>query len=444
MSVLLKLIFGGMVLAFLLFTTVDRTPFSSSAFFQETSQHIDSIGATLAEELADTIKVGWSEKCLVPEVPIRLTGNRWKSFEQVYDSVYVRCFVFSNGRQKIAMLNYDLWIMHPHLASKIKKSILGMDESIDGIYLTASHTHSSIGGWASGVLGHLVVGGNESSTVNFIIEKTKEAIMEASARLSIGNIGYGEFETENLVYNRLDRENGQIDEKIRVLKLENVLNEQAIFSTFSAHAVYMDKHLNVVSSDYPGPMTRFLKGADSIKMASFAAGAVGSHSPKRSGPFDYENLVAYGENLGKIVLEGEDAIKMSASTKLRFAEFPVTLRSPHFRVSNNIRVRPWLFHLLLGESPSFISMLQVGKTIFIGLPVELSGEFYPALESHYRSLGFNLIITSFNGNYLGYVNPSKYYDTIRKSETRDMNWYGPENGEYFVSLIKVIGTSLPQ
>ena len=45
------------------------------------------------------------------------------------------------------------------------------------------------------------------------------------------------------------------------------------------------------------------------------------------------------------------------------------------------------------------------------------------------------MITSFNGDYLGYVNPEKYYFTISKPETREMNWYGPQAGEYIVALV---------
>ena len=48
------------------------------------------------------------------------------------------------------------------------------------------------------------------------------------------------------------------------------------------------------------------------------------------------------------------------------------------------------------------------------------------------------MMTCFNGNYLGYVNPEKYYYAIRKSETREMNWYGPQAGEYMVALIREI------
>ncbi len=433
-----------MVLSLLLFTTVDRSSFKDNEFYKQTVKQIDSISIPLINSSNDTVAVGWAEKSLIPENPVRLTGNRWQPYEDIYDSVYVKCFIFANKNHKIALLSYDLWIMHPHLASKIKASIAVNHPSIDGVYLTATHTHSSIGGWATGLLGQLVVGGNNDETVNFIVDQTEAAIREANTSLTKSTMGYGEFETGKMVYNRLNRESGLTDAKIRLLKIRQKTGEQAFLTTYAAHAVYMDKHLNVISSDYPGAFTKQLESQDSVNFAAYASGAVGSHSPTRTGPFDYENLLNYGTKLAQIVKSEEDGIALESNFSLRFAEIPVSLRSPHLRISNDIRVRPWLFHLALGQYPSYISILQLGKTVFIGLPVELSGEFYPELDRHFKSLGLNLIITSFNGNYLGYVNPIAYYDSIKKSETREMNWYGPENGEYFVSLLKMIGNKLKE
>ncbi len=48
--------------------------------------------------------------------------------------------------------------------------------------------------------------------------------------------------------------------------------------------------------------------------------------------------------------------------------------------------------------------------------------------------GLNLMITSFDGGYIGYVTPDRYYG--RKAyETRDMNWFGPQNGAYFEEMM---------
>ena len=44
------------------------------------------------------------------------------------------------------------------------------------------------------------------------------------------------------------------------------------------------------------------------------------------------------------------------------------------------------------------------------------------------------MVTSFDGGYIGYVTPDRYYDRATY-ETRDMNWFGPYNGNYFKEMM---------
>ena len=54
-----------------------------------------------------------------------------------------------------------------------------------------------------------------------------------------------------------------------------------------------------------------------------------------------------------------------------------------------------------------------------------------------KERNIKLVITSFNGGYIGYINVDKYYDE-NKAETRDMNWFGPYNQAYFTEIIQKI------
>lgn len=51
----------------------------------------------------------------------------------------------------------------------------------------------------------------------------------------------------------------------------------------------------------------------------------------------------------------------------------------------------------------------------------------------------NLIVTSFDGSYVGYITEDSRYD-LNSYETRVMNWYGPQNGQYFQEIINSILT----
>jgi hypothetical protein len=56
------------------------------------------------------------------------------------------------------------------------------------------------------------------------------------------------------------------------------------------------------------------------------------------------------------------------------------------------------------------------------------------LSEYARSKSLNLIVTSFNGAYTGYVTSDVHFDK-NTYETTTMSWYGPYNGAYFSEVI---------
>jgi hypothetical protein len=78
---------------------------------------------------------------------------------------------------------------------------------------------------------------------------------------------------------------------------------------------------------------------------------------------------------------------------------------------------------------------------------EISGVFYEKWEALAAEKNLNLIITTFNGGYIGYITPDELYDE-HFHEVRETNWFGPGNGEYFDAMIQKIiektGSKLPQ
>ncbi|WP_332368477.1 hypothetical protein [Spirosoma telluris] len=113
---------------------------------------------------------------------------------------------------------------------------------------------------------------------------------------------------------------------------------------------------------------------------------------------------------------------------------PLGLREPHPRVIGNWRVRPWLFYAIYGDYPSDLKALRIGQTVLLGTPCDFSGEFVADFKPLATQKGVNLMITSFDGGYIGYVTPDAYYNRPTY-ETRDMNWFGPYNGAYFEEMM---------
>ncbi len=417
-------------------TTIDDSTYSESEFYQQSISRIDSLAHVINNQQEDSVKVGWASRNITPKYPVRLTGNSSKPYKQVNDSVYVKVIVLENKFQTIALISYDLWLIHPSLISKVKNKIVESQLPISGTYFTASHTHTGPGGWAEGLLGNLVVGGNDADVVTYIVDQTFKAIQLAYEAKEVSLLAYSETMSKDMVKNRLDDVNGKVDTKLRWLSMKNPTLGTGVYATFSAHAVMVPHRLNILSGDYPSYFTNQLEGDSTIQFAAFGAGTVGSHSPIRNGAFSFEMVNEYSTKLTNYLLQNNDTSNYYTPTSLKFVEWPVSLRSPHFRINNYLRFRPWLFNQVVKPYPASISILKIGNTVMIGLPVEFSGEFYDSLESYYLEHGLSLMITSFNGNYLGYAVPNHYYKNRVHSETREMNWYGEDNGEYFAFLIK--------
>ena len=436
---ILWLVLGLLAIALVSIIPVDETDFNETDFYAYSLSTLDSVlnqQPNLASDLstpADSFKAGWGMATITPPEPVRLTGKNWSPFEHVFDSVYVRCFIFQGNGTTVAMINYDLWIMHPHLAERITNAVSARYPQINGILFTANHSHTSIGGWASGLLGSLVIGGNSTQTVEFIEQQTLKALQEALHTKSTAYIGYQETATEGLVENRLDS-TGALDTYLRFLEIQNQ-SSRASLTTYAAHSVYMNKDINTLSADYPGDFLSKQLLIEDLDFAAFAPGATGSHTPIGRKPFTRAKMDGYAQRLHEYYLAARDSMMLDSLPGLRFIHWPVQVRSPHFRISNHWRLRPGIFETIMGNPEPYISAVRIGNNVLVGLPIELSGEYYSEFSEVCERRGLNLLITSFNGTYLGYANPERYYYTLKRSETREMNWCGPQSGEYFVDLI---------
>ena len=115
---------------------------------------------------------------------------------------------------------------------------------------------------------------------------------------------------------------------------------------------------------------------------------------------------------------------------MSFTEVPIDLDVPQLRLFAGWQVRPWLFRWFFGEANPTLTFFRIGSVVLVGVPADFSGMLYPAL----RSGGLNVMITSFNGDYIGYVIPDAYYDVPHR-EALETNWYGSHTGSYLIELI---------
>ncbi|WP_339717945.1 neutral/alkaline non-lysosomal ceramidase N-terminal domain-containing protein [Cyclobacterium amurskyense] len=432
MKVLLKIVIGCFIfllaLALLTITTVDWTPYKETAYYKQTLQSLEN----LAFEGTDNGYVlgGWAKANITPDTPANLVAYRPRGpYEFVEDSSYVKAIIVGNNKFKVAFLNYELLIVHPQLAQALRSAIKEQKLPLDHIYFTATHTHSGMGGTIPGPVGKIAMGGWDESLVKHIAKGTLSALTKALNNMDTVSLHTKKSEAANFVSNRLIASD-PIDPYIRQLILKKNNGSTCSFTTYSAHATCLSSKFMGLSGDYPYYLSEALESRH--EFAVFAAGAVGSHRPKAPGN-DIKSIQQYASSLDSVVRSNTIDEAVMGSQVLA-AKLPLKLRSPHYRISDNLRLRPWLFNWAIGNNPAYFDVIRIGDALFISSSGEVSGVFYKAWEEQANALGLSLFVTTFNGGYIGYITPDKYYSGDYY-EARDMNFYGPYNGDYFKEIV---------
>ena len=429
------------IISLALFTTVDKTPLHESDYYKKMMVQLDSTQNVPNISKVDTIQVGWAKASLVPPTPQPLAGygkRKGAIMDGILDSVYVRAIVFDNGKQKAVYLAADLLIVPPEVSKYVKENLPKIGFDWQEVFMTATHSHSSVGAWAPGLVGNLFAGEFDESVVQFLGRQFIEAIRQANKNKITSKIGFAKIDIPEFVRNRLVGEKGIIEPGFRILKIKRDDNSTAIISSYAAHATCLGNINHQISRDYPGRLVQLLETSGEIDFALFGAGTVGSMGYLSKGDTQREELEYIANGLFQKIAPVIDTIPTKYETELGSKHVKLLLRKPHARITNSIRVRPWVFYNVYGKYPTDMSYLKIGNTAFVSTPCDFSGELMPELDAFYKQKGMNLFINSFNGAYIGYVTKDKWY-MLDEYETRTMNWFGPYNGAYLSEVVERFG-----
>jgi len=413
-------------------TTVDRTPYKQMPYYAAMMKQLDTFQIAQQTKRGDTVKAGWHKIALTPHsfpYPLAGYGIRDKA-TTVGDTTYVRTFVLDNGKIRVAYVCLDLLIFPPALKNRVR---LELEKKYRlNIYLTATHTHSAPGGWEPKIAGKFLAGDYSDDYVNLLFESIEKSIDGAAKKLQTVEQAYIRSIAPTAVHNRLKGDEAPKDVFIRGLKFRTKTGEEACLFTFAAHANCLNSDITYISADYPGKVSALLEKDGWASFVSYAAGAVGSHGP---GFGKLSDDVKQSDTIAAILATQlkHATINYSYTSTLYYHRFPLYLREPHLRIEKDIRIRPWVFHTILGSDKPDIQVLQIGTTVFLGMPCDYSGELMPPLEKLCRANNTDLILTGFNGGYIGYITDDACYDWS-KGETMEMNWHGPYNAAYLTEV----------
>lgn len=438
-KIILKFIAGLVLVIFALLasmiTTPDQTPLEQSTYYSDWKGIVSQ--ATIKSVTGnDTLYAGWARVNFTPDTPGPLAGygkRRGRPYEQVHDSVYVRAVVLQKGSTRAAIVSADLLIIPPTVTERLKEMLTSDDIAFEHIYLGATHTHNSVGGWGTGISGLFFSGPYNPAVEVQIAEAIVESIRKASGYLAPVSLTYREALGNGLIKNRLVGDKGRIDPEIRAFELTRQDQQKLTFTSFGAHSTVLSSRTMQLSRDWPGVLIDSLD-RESGNFGMYMAGAVGSMAPIEVGETDLIAMANEGNRVYQALKKGiyDSTLVRPVLTPLTL---PLPLGDPRPRLTDDWALRSWVFKRAFGEFPNNVKALRLGNILLIGVPCDFSGELMEEIDRYAKTRGLNLIVTSFNGGYMGYVTDDRWYD-LDEYETVTMNWFGPYKGTYFKEVIK--------
>ena len=373
------------------------------------------------------IFIGWSRTNFTPSGVVHKTRGLFQQpYEDVLDSLFINCIYLKKDTVQFVILSYDLLLVTPELASSVKMELLS--RGISNVYFSASHTHSSFGGFGKGLVAEIALGEFDQSIFDGIIDRTIVTLDKAiQIQDTLQNISYKEKKV-NRAINRLISEY-YVEERLRQVHFSST-RHLAVMNSLNIHPTFVSSKRKVISKDYP----KIFSKEKTAEFGMFVAGAMGSIKP-----MNFKRDTSQITRFKAIIDTTQYSVDDSTLRTDLIGFSSIKLVTPCLRplLTQNICSSQLLSSVLIGIPKISIEVLRIGEVLMIALPCELSSEFYPELQKLAEAKGLRLIITSFNGSYVGYATPSRNF-YIDHMETRMMNWTGKYGGDYFNELVRLI------
>jgi neutral ceramidase len=437
---LLGIVLFVLALAVSLIAPIDYTPLAEQPYHQTMMEGLQQ--STPSSSTPQSIEVGWSKFNIIPSYNMPMAGYTPKDkYESIHDSVYCRVLAIRQGTAVHFIISLDLMLFPPVIKDRIENELQKQNKNYF-IYLTATHTHSSLGGWDPSVVGRITLGTFHEEWVANISKQIINHLEVALQSAKPSRLSYFEEDATEYVENRLDGTNGKVDGKIRGIEFTRLDSSRGILVSYSAHPTTVELLSRIISGDYPNALTdRLEQKAD---FALFMAGMVGSHRLKGVTGTDFQRIDSAAGKLHHKI-EVAHRTLLPDSIAITSAHIPIEFGSSQLRIATDWKVRNWAFSSLVGPLQGELTLLQLGNIVLIGTPCDFSGEIFvnKKLETLAAQLGKKIIITSFNGNYTGYVTDDRYYEAGNEEEVMALNWVGPYFGEYYSEMITHLITKTP-
>jgi hypothetical protein len=246
---------------------VDHRPYFRQAYYVETAARLRTC-LTNASTIRGEVAAGFGRALLTPTInateddpahgrfrmlPLAGFGNRrGRPATGMHDNLYVKALAIRVGDRVGVMVGADALIIPPEVA-EIAIRRLAEEQGLrrEQLYLSATHTHCSLGGWGEGKVAQMFAGRFQPGVRIWFADRIVAAVGEAMADLKPAAFGRGSFAAAEFVRNRLVGQLGKVDPEFSFLVVKQDKGRMAVLGSFAAHATVLSGSMMEFSADYP-------------------------------------------------------------------------------------------------------------------------------------------------------------------------------------------------
>ena len=399
-------------------------------------------------EAPQKLGAGWAKRSIVPEIGVPLAGfgdRRGRPSTGVHDEIHVKALALTDGYDTVCLVGSDMLIVPENVADAVREDVSARTILTAGnILFSASHTHSGPGAFGPGFVSNAFNGEYDPAVPEFLARQFADAIVEAHDAMKPARLAHGGLDAPDCIRNRT--RDAATDSELSYLVIEQEGGARCYVVSFSGHPTILGGRNMEFSGDYPGALQRTIE-AETGGFAMYLGGALGSMSVQaREGANAFARVEATGAELARRVLEDAAAPEFAEEIDVASIGFPFDLPPMGMRLSKSWRLSPLLLSVIGIDSDGWLEGVRVGDVFLYGTPSDFSGEISTELKGWASQQGIDLWVTSFNGDYVGYVSPDRYYDDVGPEQDRYemglMSWLGPNQEAFFTGLMKHMAATL--
>jgi len=424
------------ILLLSLVAPIDYTPLARQPFYHRMMEKLDTFRLNEYPS-SKPLEVGWSQFSIVPDHSVAMAGyGIRKKFTDVHDSLYARILAIDNGSTTVYFISVDLLLFPPALKELLIKN--ARLNTSDFMYFSATHTHAGVGGWDPTKLGEFLMGDYQEAWMIQLANNIIQHMQKAKDGMRPATLSNWEASGLKYVAHRMDKTGKSlVDGKLRGISVIRDDSTKALLFTFSVHPTLISRNGTSLSADYPGVVISELK--KEYQYSQFLAGMMGSHGIAGLPIYEFPFVNLVGKSLARNIL-GAEQIPESNQLLIKTGHIKIEHGPSQLRLTKNIKLRNWVFEWLTGPLTGEIDVVKIGDILFLGTSCDFSGEIFrdSNFEAKAAAVNSKLIITSFNGEYTGYVTADAHYSKSVHEEVRALNWVGPYFGKYYTEIIEQI------